>query len=541
MSAYLKFFELEHSPFDTQSQSSLVLGTQALRDAFAQIEAGLEEGAPRICVNGRAGLGKTSLARALPKLLHARARVVLLMNPTLAWPALRAAIVRQLDLEGGVLSRKSLMAARTDDQQLVLVIDAAERIGREALEHLDILLGYRTDDDRQLVHCVLLANLDQARELGDCPLMWWLDSLHTLQLEFAPIPAAGVRSYIVKHLRRAGWKGGELFSPDAAQAIHRLTGGVPRSVSELCERVLEEAAARRAPCIDAELVEEVCGERPAREPVAPDASAAEMLLETVVTPGPGVRSHGDAEADAPAPDAPGAEPASETSVARANAMPGRGAGLDAFFGPPTEPFDDAPRDERHEPAEADEWGRAHEDPHDVHAETTGMEPPRGGGWLRVAAVALTLLGLAVAGLWASGLLPSDPGVDPITTAAVPADSTARPSDEPPTPAERVARRVQAKASPDADGASVDATASGGRATGSAASGGADPATAPREVAEPGIVLEERPTTPGAESRAAANGDAALGDSRIASKPAASSPAAPASIDARLDASNERHF
>lgn len=282
MSAYLKFFQLEHAPFEAGPENPVVLGTKALRDAFAQIESGLDEGAPRICVNGGSGLGKTSLARALPKLLDGRGRVVVLLNPALPWAALRGGIVRQLDLEGGVLSRKTLLARRDEGERLVIVIDAAERIDRESLEHMDILLGYRTDADEQLVHCVLLANLDRAQEQADCPLMWWLDTLNTLQLEFAPIPVAGVRSYIVKHLKRAGWNGGDLFTAEAAQAIHRITGGVPRSVSALCEEVLEAAAERQLDRIGSALVEEVSGEGPA-DAGAGDGEAGEVVLDAVIS------------------------------------------------------------------------------------------------------------------------------------------------------------------------------------------------------------------------------------------------------------------
>ncbi len=267
MSAYLKFFQLEKSPFDTRAQSALVLGTKALRSAFGEIEAGLDDGAPRICVDGKEGLGKTSLARALPKLLGESSRVVLILNPSLPWSTLRSAIVKQLDLAEGNLSRKTLMRARSEGRRLVIVVDQAERISSESLEHLDILLGYKNDDDQQLLHCVLLANLQAAasqhNEQGEqTPLLWWLDKLNTLQLEFQPVPPDGVSSYVIKHLKRAGWKRGQIFTPEALQTIHRLTGGVPREMSDLCERALELAAEEETDCIDAQLVEDVFGEIP---------------------------------------------------------------------------------------------------------------------------------------------------------------------------------------------------------------------------------------------------------------------------------------
>lgn len=356
MSAYLKFFQLEKSPFDTRAQSNLVLGTQALRSAFAEIEAGLSEGAPRICVDGKSGLGKTSLARALPKLLGDRARVVLILNPSLPWNTLRAAVVKQLDLAEGNLSRKTLLRARAEGRQLVIVVDQAERISSETLEHLDILLGYKTDDGAQLLHCVLLANLEAAASIHtdqgeQCPLLWWLDRLNTLQLEFHPIPASGVASYVQKHLKRAGWKGGQLFSAEAMQTIHRLTGGVPREMSELCERALELAAEQQADQVDVAMVETCFGEIPLEEAVGGGSDRDDLrgpastddrseFERTVPTPGTKARAtSGGARAASVDRTAPAFEDDDDPRIDR---MPGavrRGRAasdgplsLDSFFG-----------------------------------------------------------------------------------------------------------------------------------------------------------------------------------------------------------------
>jgi type II secretory pathway predicted ATPase ExeA len=513
MSAYLEFFELQHSPFDTGPRSSLVLGTQALRDAFARIEAGLEDDAPRLCVNGRSGLGKTSLARALPKLLHDRARVALLLNPSLPWSALRGSIVKQLDLEDGVLSRQTLVARRAAGQRLVLVIDAAERIGGEALEHLDILLGYRTDDDRQLVHCVLLANLDHAREHGECPLLWWLDSLHTLQLEFAPIPVAGVRSYIVKHLKRAGWKGGELFTAEAARAIHRLTGGVPRSVSQLCEKVLEEAAQLGETRIDVALVEEVAGERPRRVRDEPPMPGEEMLLETVVSTG---------EAEAPAADA------------ESGGRPPRSAGLDAFFGPAEEDARQAPpapgRNAPSGPTPA-----SHDRPSEAD-EGIGCEPDveSRGGWLRAMAIAAGVLVLLAAGVYA--FVSIGPGDD----AARGPLAEAR-ADTGPSPTERLARRAG-----DAPIGPPDAPSDGPelapfmRTTSGATPPTDRPATRPPAEPPAGDGATRTAHVAGATSAPADPNPAA--DPRDASSvPAAPAPGAGPGLDDRMDRAQGRHF
>ena len=62
------------------------------------------------------GIGKSSLGRALPKLLSADAQCVLIRDPSTDWTRIKATIAKQLGLEAGQLSRASLVAARRDGQ-----------------------------------------------------------------------------------------------------------------------------------------------------------------------------------------------------------------------------------------------------------------------------------------------------------------------------------------------------------------------------------------------------------------------------------------
>jgi len=279
MSAYLKFFELEQSPFEGKAQAQVVLGTRALRDAFALIRAGLDEGDARICVSGGPGLGKTSLARALPKLLGDSARVAVVLDPSVCWESLRGSISKQWGLATGGLARAGLIEAARD-RRLVLVIDQAERATEEFLAHLDIVLCYRSENDEPVVQSILFARLsgNDAQELA--PIVWWLDRIQTLQLEFPPLPRNGIESYIHKHLKRAGWRGERLFTKEAALAIHGYTGGIPGGVSRLCERLLAEAAARDHHDIDATFVHSLCDQdRPDGESKLEDEFEEIVLAE----------------------------------------------------------------------------------------------------------------------------------------------------------------------------------------------------------------------------------------------------------------------
>lgn len=270
MATYLNFHKLERSPFEGQMSDQLVLATASLRHAYAQVKAGLKADSPRICLSGGSGIGKSSFARALPKLLESEARCVLVRDPGTEWSQIKASIAKQLHLEGGQVSRSSLVDARQDGRRVVLVIDRAEDLTAESLEHLDVLLGYRDDEGGQLVQCVLLANLEEAPRGREIQLLWWLDQLTTRQLRFSPIPREGIRSYVDKHLTKAGFRGASPFSDDAVTAIYRYTGGVPGAVSALCEQLLARAAEQRRHEIDGALVAAVCGDELSLEEATTD-------------------------------------------------------------------------------------------------------------------------------------------------------------------------------------------------------------------------------------------------------------------------------
>ncbi len=280
MAAYLRFYQFNSSPFDgSVAKRGMVLGTQSLRGALGRVKHALEEDAPRICLSGSEGVGKTSLCRALPKLLAQEALVAVVIDPRRSWEDIRARVAKKFGIEGTALSRKSLMGARQEGKRLVVVIDRAELLSHEVLDHLDILLQYKDDHGGQLLHCVMLANLEAAASGAETPLLWWLDKFTTLQLQFSPIPVEGVRHYVEKHLAKAGWAGGQLFTPEALRAIHSNTGGIPGAINKLCERILIEGGIRAITSISEDFIEELCGGAPSATNPRDGMDSAELSAD----------------------------------------------------------------------------------------------------------------------------------------------------------------------------------------------------------------------------------------------------------------------
>jgi type II secretory pathway predicted ATPase ExeA len=255
MSSYLDFYSLRKQPFDARPGRGPVLATRALRDALAWVVDHVESDHSLLCVSGVQGVGRSSLARVLPGRLASRCRVARIVDPKQPWPALRVAIADQLFLQSS-LSRDALVGARSQGDRVVVVVDAAERAQPAFLERLDELLGMRGPAREQLVQIVLLARDPQA---GPEPLWIWLEARRGLVHELDRISPNEIHGYIRKRLETAGRRPGELFSEAASRVVHRHSEGIPARVNLVCDVVLEEAARRAAPRVDARLVDETMG------------------------------------------------------------------------------------------------------------------------------------------------------------------------------------------------------------------------------------------------------------------------------------------
>jgi len=53
-----------------------------------------------------------------------------------------------------------------------------------------------------------------------------------------PMDADETRGYVEHRLGHVGWKGVPRFDDGAYEAIHRVTGGIPRRINAVCDRVL---------------------------------------------------------------------------------------------------------------------------------------------------------------------------------------------------------------------------------------------------------------------------------------------------------------
>jgi general secretion pathway protein A len=90
-----------------------------------------------------------------------------------------------------------------------------------------------------------------------------------------PMDSSETRAYIEHRLKTADWKNDPAFSNDAFAAIFEYTGGIPRKINMLCDRLLLMGYLEELHQLDAKSVREVVEELK-REFALPAAASAPM-------------------------------------------------------------------------------------------------------------------------------------------------------------------------------------------------------------------------------------------------------------------------
>lgn len=244
---YLEHFGLAAPPFGPAPDPECLYWSAAHRMAHAVLDFGLVSGAPVTVLTGEIGSGKTTLLAHFLGGLDAGVTVGLLATPRRDGEIL-ARLCAAFGLKGAAGDPFDALGAFLEteaqaDRRLLAVIDEAQNLGPAALEDLRLMgnLAATTGGGIQLLL------------VGQPPL---LRTIRAPDLApFAQRVAVGrhlgglaldeVGGYIAARILMAGGEP-RIFSRQAAEIVHRASGGLPRLVNQLCDLALTYAAAADA-------------------------------------------------------------------------------------------------------------------------------------------------------------------------------------------------------------------------------------------------------------------------------------------------------
>jgi hypothetical protein len=104
------------------------------------------------------------------------------------------------------------------------------------MEELRMLSNFQLGD-RALLQSFLVGQ-PELRDLLRGPSLQQLRQRVIASYHLGPMDEDETRGYIEHRLRRVGWKDDPSFEPAVFAVIHRATGGIPRKINLLCNRLL---------------------------------------------------------------------------------------------------------------------------------------------------------------------------------------------------------------------------------------------------------------------------------------------------------------
>ena len=126
-------------------------------------------------------------------------------------------------------------------------------------------------DDQALLQSFLIGQ-PELRDMMYSQQMQQLRQRVIASYHLGPMDKTETQAYVEHRLVHVGWKGDPTFDPAAFELIHTLSGGIPRRINTLCNRLLLAGYLQEKHAFDAEDVQAIA--REIREELGPDTTLA---------------------------------------------------------------------------------------------------------------------------------------------------------------------------------------------------------------------------------------------------------------------------
>jgi putative secretion ATPase (PEP-CTERM system associated) len=285
---YDEFYGLTGKPFQLTPDPAFWYDTGTHRKAMAYLTYGLSEGEGFIVITGDPGAGKTTLlGHVLSTIDPARLNVIRLVTTQLEPEDLLQVIASGLGTDPAGLSKAQLLSAierglhatARAGRRTLLVVDEAQSLPLSALEELRMLSNFQAGG-HALLQIFLLGQPEFRERLQGSGRVEQLRQRVIAMHHLDPMEAHEVEPYIVHRLSLVGWNGRPDFTPEAIEALHRWSGGVPRRLNLLMGRVLLLGGVEEIERFDAAEIDSVAGE------LDEDVGHSEEAEELAATPWP---------------------------------------------------------------------------------------------------------------------------------------------------------------------------------------------------------------------------------------------------------------
>jgi general secretion pathway protein A len=264
---YEDFYGLSSKPFQLNPDPKFYYSSKPHRRARSYLVYGVMRGEGFIVITGEVGAGKTTIVRDLLDSLENGSVVAahLVSTQLGAEDALKLVCAAFGVPLRGSSKADMLMALEaffitqtTQGKRCLLIVDEAQNLQGQAVEELRMLSNFQFGEQALLQ--TFLIGQPEFREILQGPGMLQLRQRVTARCHLGPLDEEDTTAYIEHRLKCAGSTDKPSFESGVLRAIHQHSGGIPRRINTLCDRLLLQGYLMESPQITLQAVEDVLAE-----------------------------------------------------------------------------------------------------------------------------------------------------------------------------------------------------------------------------------------------------------------------------------------
>ncbi len=289
---YLAFFGIAEKPFAITPDPRYLYLSARHADALAHLVYGINEAGGFIQLTGEVGTGKTTTIRSLLARAPKNAEIALILNPRLSPGEFLLALCEELGMgaddsvagntkELVDLLNRYLLRAHAQGRRVVLIVDEAQNLTPELLEHIRLLTNLETETQKLLQ--IILIGQPELRKLLAREDLRQLAQRITGRYHLDPLSRQETAAY-VRHRMRVAGATADVFTRGALREVYNVSRGIPRVINIICDRALLGAYTQDLHQVPAALVRRAAAEvfdqelAPRWMPLAIGAMAVAVLL-----------------------------------------------------------------------------------------------------------------------------------------------------------------------------------------------------------------------------------------------------------------------
>jgi general secretion pathway protein A len=236
-------------------------------DAYRHLEYAISESKGFAVITGEVGSGKTTLINYLLYKLELDINIGLITNTNIPAPQFLKAICREFEIDVDVREKVDIMEIFQDflleryaqNERVLLIIDEAQNISREAMEEIRMLSNLEAEKSH-LIQIILIGQPELKSKLQRNDLKQFAQRVST-HYHINGLNKDEVKNYIQYRLKVGEAENLDIFEEDAIELIYQHSMGIPRIINVICDTALVYGYADGIKRIDKSLIETVIKER----------------------------------------------------------------------------------------------------------------------------------------------------------------------------------------------------------------------------------------------------------------------------------------